>query len=119
MKIKPAWLLAILTGLNLFNYIDRYLLNGVLTPIQQEFGLTDAQLGRLNTAFMVGYFFTSPFFGYLGDRRSRKALIALGVGIGSLGTMATSWAPTIRFAAGSCACSWGWARPATPRCAPA
>jgi MFS family permease len=94
MKIKPAWLLAILTGLNLFNYIDRYLLNGVLTPIQHEFGLTDAQLGRLNTAFMVGYFFTSPFFGYLGDRRSRKGLIALGVGIGSLGTIATSWAPT-------------------------
>jgi MFS transporter, Spinster family, sphingosine-1-phosphate transporter len=94
IRIKPAWLLAILTGLNLFNYIDRYLLNGVLTPIQQEFALTDAQLGRLNTAFMVGYFFTSPFFGYLGDRRSRKLLIALGVGIGSLGTIATSWAPT-------------------------
>ena len=94
MKIKPGWLLAILTGLNLFNYIDRFLLNGVLTPIQQEFGLTDGQLGRLNTAFMVGYFLTSPFFGYFGDRWSRKALIALGVGIGSLGTIATSWAPT-------------------------
>jgi len=94
MKIKPGWLLAILTGLNLFNYIDRFLLNGVLTPIQQEFGLTDAQLGRLNTAFMAGYFLTSPFFGYFGDRWSRKGLIALGVGVGSLGTIATSWAPT-------------------------
>jgi len=94
MKIKPGWLLAILTGLNLFNYIDRFLLNGVLTPIQQEFGLTDGQLGRLNTAFMAGYFLTSPFFGHFGDRWSRKGLIALGVGIGSLGTIATSWAPT-------------------------
>lgn len=91
---SPLVLLVILTGLNLANYIDRYLLNGVLVPIQTEFGLDDRQLGRLNTAFMASYFLASPFFGLLGDRWRRTRLILFGVGLGSLGTMATCWAPS-------------------------
>lgn len=90
----PYLILGLLSFLNLLNYIDRFLLNGVLTPIQLEFGLDDGQLGRLNTAFMMGYFICSPLFGWLADRWPRKWIIAFGVGVGGLGTMATSWAPT-------------------------
>ena len=85
-------MLAILTGLNLFNYLDRYVVNQVVDPIQREFGLSDAQGGRLNTAFMVGYFLTAPFFGYLGDRIARKWLIAAGILVWSLGTVLTGLA---------------------------
>ena len=30
-QLSPAWILCILTGLNLFNYLDRYVLSAVLT----------------------------------------------------------------------------------------
>jgi predicted MFS family arabinose efflux permease len=90
--LSPAWMLAILTGLNLFNYLDRYVMSAVLTPLQKEFGITDGELGRVNTVFMIGYFVTSPLFGYLGDRAKRKWLIAYGIFVWSLGTVLTGYA---------------------------
>ena len=83
--------LAFLTGLNLFNYLDRYVLPAVLTPLQKDLHLNGGDAGWANTAFMLGYFVTSPFFGYLGDRFSRKWLIALGIFVWSLGTTLTAF----------------------------
>lgn len=94
-KLNPFWTLFILTGLNLVNYIDRYVLSAVLPSIQSTMSLSDGQAGRLFTAFMLGYFVTSPFFGYLGDRASRKWLIALGIFVWSLGTVLTGFAATL------------------------
>ena len=34
-QLSPAWILFILTGLNLFNYLDRFVLSAVLTPLQK------------------------------------------------------------------------------------
>ena len=87
---KPAWpiaSLAVLTGLNLLDYLDRQLLAAVLPPLQLELGLRDEQAGTIGTAFMLGYFLTSPIFGYLGDRLPRRWLIAAGVFVWSLGTL--------------------------------
>jgi hypothetical protein len=53
-QLSPAWILFILTGLNLFNYLDRYVLSAVLTPLQKDLGINDGQAGRLVTAFMIG-----------------------------------------------------------------
>ncbi|HUR46551.1 MAG TPA: MFS transporter, partial [Candidatus Saccharimonadales bacterium] len=91
-KLSPAALLLILTGLNLFNYMDRYVMGAVLHPIQETFGIGDGAAGRMNTAFMLGYFVTAPFFGWLGDRASRKWLIAFGIFVWSLGTLFTGFA---------------------------
>jgi MFS family permease len=88
-KTSPVRLLCVLTGLNLFNYLDRYVLNAVRTPMAAEFGVSYGDSGRLFTAFMVGYFLTSPFFGYLGDRVSRRLLIILGILVWSGGTVLT------------------------------
>ena len=85
--LSPAWTLFILTGLNLFNYLDRFVLSAVLPKIQETLHLDDAQGGTLGTAFMIGYFLTSPFFGLLGDRLSRKWLIASGILVWSIGTV--------------------------------
>ena len=93
--ISPFWLLFILTGLNLFNYLDRFVLSAVVAPMQAELNLTDGQAGRVATTFMIGYFLTSPIFGYLGDRTSRKWLIAGGIFIWSLGTVLTGFAATL------------------------
>lgn len=86
-QLSPAWTLCILTGLNLFNYLDRSVLSAVLPDLQKDLGLDDDQGGTLGTAFMLGYFLTSPFFGFLGDRMPRKWLIAAGIFVWSLGTV--------------------------------
>ncbi|NBO39334.1 MFS transporter [bacterium] len=91
-------ILIVLTFINLFNYLDRYVLSAVLEPIKAELKITDdGDMGRLATAFMLGYFLTSPFFGYLGDRLSRKRLMALGVVGWSLGTCLTGLAQALSF----------------------
>jgi predicted MFS family arabinose efflux permease len=54
-------------------------------------------MGRLATAFMLGYFITSPIFGYLGDRLSRKKLMAIGVIGWSLGTCLSGVAQVYSF----------------------
>jgi MFS transporter, Spinster family, sphingosine-1-phosphate transporter len=93
-RLSPAWLLTILTGLNLFNYIDRAILNAVRTPMAADFNVGYGDSGRAFTYFMIGYFITSPFFGYFGDRASRKWLIAIGIFVWSLGTVLTGFAGT-------------------------
>src|SRR5437879_8740978 len=91
-QLSPFWLLFTLTGLNLLNYLDRSVLNAVRTPLATDFGIGYGDSGRTVTAFMIGYFVTSPFFGYLGDRLSRKWLIAFGIFVWSVGTVLTGFA---------------------------
>ena len=64
--------LAFLTGLNLFNYLDRYVLASVVPPLKAGLSLSDADIGWLTSAFMIGYFATAPAFGYLENRWPRK-----------------------------------------------
>lgn len=87
-------IVAILTALNLVNYLDRFLVMAVSPRIQESLGLDDAQTGWVATAFMLGYFVTSPIFGYLGDRYPRKGLIAAGVLVWSVATVLSGLAPT-------------------------
>jgi MFS family permease len=81
--------LAIVTLLNLLNYIDRYILAAVLPRMQSELSLTNSQAGLLATAFLVTYFIASPAFGVLGDRFSRTRLMSIGVIAWSVATAAT------------------------------
>lgn len=91
---RPLPSLIFLTGLNLFNYLDRFVLAAILGPLQADLKLSDGDAGRLVTAFMLGYFVTSPFFGYLGDRFPRKWLVAAGVFVWSLGTVLSGLSPS-------------------------
>ncbi|HEX2833998.1 MAG TPA: MFS transporter [Thermoanaerobaculia bacterium] len=83
---SASYALAILTFINLFNYVDRWVVAAVLEPMKKGLGLSDTQLGWLASGFIVVYAATSPVFGALGDRRARPPLIALGVAIWSLAT---------------------------------
>jgi len=80
--------LAALFAMNLLNYIDRYILAAVIKNIQATPGLghSDTEAGLMATIFFVSYAIFSPVFGWLGDRMSRKYLLAIGVGIWSLAT---------------------------------
>ncbi len=93
--LTPTQTLVILTGLNLFNYFDRYVLSAVLPSLQKDMNLDDGKAGQLATVFMLGYFVTSPFFGWLGDRASRKWLIAGGILIWSAATIMTGFAGSL------------------------
>ena len=76
----------VLTAMNLLNYIDRYVPSAVKPLFQEELGFSDAQTAYPLTAFVLVYMLTSPVFGALADRMSRKVLIALGVALWSLAT---------------------------------
>ena|SRR5947209_5354134 len=84
------WGLFVLTLVNLFNYLDRFVLSSVVESLKQArplgLQLSDTQLGALATGFILVYMLTSPIFGTLGDRGNRPRLMAVGVGIWSLAT---------------------------------
>src|SRR3954467_11360130 len=85
--------LAILTLINLFNYLDRWVVAAVLESIKKsELHPSDRQLGLVGTGFIVVYTLTSPLFGALGDRRKRPPLIALGVAVWSVATSLAGFA---------------------------
>jgi len=88
-RVAAYYGLAIVTLLNLLNYIDRYILAAVLPRMQSELSLTNSQGGLLATAFLITYFITSPVFGVLGDRLSRTRLMSVGVIAWSIATAAT------------------------------
>ena len=77
---------AVLTAMNLLNYIDRYVPSAVKDLFKQELHFSDLQTSLPLTAFVIVYMLTSPIFGGLADRRSRKFLIAGGVALWSLAT---------------------------------
>jgi predicted MFS family arabinose efflux permease len=92
--------LALLLAINLFNYIDRYVLASVLPTLKHEFLAGDpnqnGKAGLWTTAFLISYMFTAPIFGWLADRFSRWILIGTSVAIWSLASgwsgLATSFA---------------------------
>jgi predicted MFS family arabinose efflux permease len=89
---RPALIaLVLLTGLNLLNYIDRYILPGAQPLIQAEFRVSDERMGALTTALFITYMLTAPMTGWLGDRFRRKPLIVAGAVLWSLATLVTFW----------------------------
>jgi MFS family permease len=92
---NPRAILVLLTALNLLNYLDRYVLSAVLKPLQDDLQLSDFVGGSLATVFLLGFFVTSPLFGYWSDRSGaagRKALVVLGVLVWSVATIASGLA---------------------------
>jgi len=82
-RLYPRLMLAVLTGLNILNYIDRNVLFAVQSDVKKEFLVSDAKIGLLTTSFFFTYMFAAPLIGWLGDRFPRKNLIVLGIFIWS------------------------------------
>ncbi|MGI8957164.1 MAG: spinster family MFS transporter [Chthoniobacterales bacterium] len=100
-QLKPGALtaLALLLGINLFNYIDRYVLAAVEPEIRAAFFRPNdpnamAVSGLLGTAFFVTYMLSAPALGWLSDRFSRWVIIGIAVMLWSLASGASGLAAT-------------------------
>lgn len=77
----------VLTLINMVNYIDRYVISALVESLKKsEIAPSDLQLGLLMSSFLIVYMVSAPVFGMLGDRGSRKRIIASGVAIWSIAT---------------------------------
>ncbi|MCS7166601.1 MAG: MFS transporter [Gemmatales bacterium] len=88
---RRAAALVLLVLINMFNYIDRYVVAAVepqmaatFFPSAQSEELVKTRMGLLMPAFMVSYMVVAPLFGWLGDRFSRWWLVAFGLALWSL-----------------------------------
>jgi MFS family permease len=84
---RARYALGILFTINLFNYVDRQIISGVLSLLQRDLALSDAALGALGSAFMILYLAGSIPLGMLGDRVARHRLIAVGVAVWGAATL--------------------------------
>jgi predicted MFS family arabinose efflux permease len=88
-KSAVWYALAVLFAINTLNFFDRQILGAVGEPIRKEFGLDDASLGLLGTAFTLLYAFVGVPLGALADRIGRRGILSAGVFVWSLLTAAS------------------------------
>ena len=91
--------LLLLLAINLFNYIDRYILAAVEPSIRAAFFAPDdpnamAMTGSLAPAFLATYMIAAPALGWLADRFSRWLVVGACVILWSLATAAGGLAGT-------------------------
>ena len=92
--------LALLLMINLFNYIDRYVLASVLPRLQLDPTLfapddpnVQGKLGLLTSAFLAAYMVFSPIVGWLdGHGYRRWVILGLGVSVWSLASGSSGFA---------------------------
>jgi MFS transporter, Spinster family, sphingosine-1-phosphate transporter len=84
--------LGLLALSNFLSFIDRNIIFGLFEPIKAELSLSDAQLGWLASAFVLVFSLAALPFGVLGDLRSRRAVITVGVLLWSAFTLASGFA---------------------------
>ncbi len=85
-RAYAAYALGLLTLINFLNYADRNVVFAVFEPLKRDLQLSDQQLGWIGSAYIVVLSLFALPFGVLGDLRSRRAVIAFGVGLWSLFT---------------------------------
>jgi MFS family permease len=90
-KLYPRTALALLTALNLLNYIDRSVLFAVQDLVKAEFHRSDLAFGLLTTVFFIFYMCAAPFMGPLSLRFSRKRVIVTGALVWSMATLLTAF----------------------------
>jgi MFS transporter, Spinster family, sphingosine-1-phosphate transporter len=92
VKANARLALLLLLGINLLNYVDRYILAAVLPHIKHDFLAGDpnqnAKAGLLFPAFLISYMCAAPVLGWLADRVSRWLLISISIAAWSL---ASGW----------------------------
>lgn len=91
--MKPATSAVVaLTALNLLNYLDRFVVAGMVEPLKKAFGADDADIGLLTSVFLVSYMLASPLFGAMARSLRRTAILGAGVLVWSVATVAAGFA---------------------------
>src|SRR5438445_3397756 len=91
---SPVVILGALTMLNAMNFPDGNAAAATLPLILADLAISDAQGGLLQSLFIVAYSLACAPAGWLGDVGSRLRLVASGVFVWSLATVASGRAPT-------------------------
>jgi len=91
---RPGAALGVLTGINVLNYLDRYMGAALLPLMIPALGLSDSKAGVLQSMFMIVYLMASPFVGWYGDKGRRLRLAAAGVALWSAATFGSGLALT-------------------------
>ena len=88
-----AWAtLLLFYTIGLIRCVDWFIIGALLIPIKNELQLPDEQLGQIGAVFFVASSFTSPIFGYLGDRFPRKPLMLVALTVWNVATVGLrSW----------------------------
>lgn len=89
-----ATILGVLAATNLVAYAARNGLFTVYPELRARFGLHDAKLGLLTTAFLVPHALATLPFGWAGDRFDRRRVIAVGMLLASVAGAAGAIATT-------------------------
>ncbi len=85
----PWWVVGVLTFAYMVAFIDRQILSLLVQPIRRDLGISDTQISLLaGFAFAVFYSVLGVPIARLADRRSRRAIISIGVFLWSLMTAA-------------------------------
>ncbi|XP_040982824.1 protein spinster homolog 3 isoform X3 [Aquila chrysaetos chrysaetos] len=82
---------AVLCYANLINFMDWFIVPGILLDLQKSFELSDGDTGLLQTVFILCYMLAAPIFGYLGDRYNRKIILGAGIFFWSGVTLGSSF----------------------------
>ena len=90
-------LLAVLALINFVNFADREVFVPLVPLLRAHLGISDAQLGSLQTWLLVILAVASVPFGFLADRFSRKKIIAGGIVFWSMATFASGLASSFAF----------------------
>ncbi len=90
-------LLAVLVLVNFVNFAARFVLVPLIPMLRASLGVTDGQLGSLQTWLLAVLAGGSIPFGFLADRLSRKAIIVFGIVCWSLATLAGGLAGSFAF----------------------
>ncbi len=86
--IKAWLLLALLMVASIVSFVDRQVVAIVVEPMKVDLAISDSQIGWLYGVFAVFYAVAAWPLAYLADRYSRKHIIAVGVFVWSLMTIA-------------------------------
>jgi len=95
MKSRYRWYVAFVCFLFLlFHQADKFLISPLVTPIMEEFGINEAQMGAVSSLAIIVSALLYPLWGYLFDRYARPKLLSLASLIWGSTTWLSALAPT-------------------------
>ena len=89
------WIVALLFGASVLNYVDRNSLALLAPTIQSQLGFDDQAYARIQNAFLVAYTVALLASGFMVDRFGARLSLALFVGWWSLASFLTGWANSV------------------------
>lgn len=92
---QARWALLLLLLAYILSFIDRIILSILIRPVSADLGLSDMQFALVGgVAFSIFYVTVGLPIGWLVDRMSRRVIVASGIALWSLCTVASGLAPS-------------------------